>query len=323
MQSLNHPPVFVGVDVSKARLDVHVLPSDERLTLKHTKAGMSRLLACLSDLGAPLVVLEATGGLEEPCARLLASAGFETAVVNPRQVRDFARAVGLLAKTDRLDAYVIARFAEAVAPKTRVRPDAARAELAGLIARRRQLVGMRTAESNRLKRARHRQASAALCRGIAAHVRWLHGEIDKVETALREAVVADPVWRERADLLMSVPGVGPASATALIAGLPELGRLDRRAIASLVGVAPLNRDSGQMRGKRTIWGGRRDIRAVLYMACLVASRHNPVIRAFYQRLIAAGKPPKAALAACMRKLLTILNAMIRDHKPWAETQCQA
>lgn len=312
MQSLPETSSFVGIDVSGDRLDVHVLPSGVRFQLANTPREMWPLVARLSELDAPLIVLEATGGLQTPIARTLADAGHAVCVVNPRQVRDFARSIGLLAKTDRLDAYAIARFAEAVRPAPRAVCDRARAELAALVARRRQLVAMRTAETNRLKRTE----AALLRRRIAVHVRWLHREIDAVEKDLRAAVVHDPAWRTSADLMLTAPGIGPATATTLLAGLPELGRLDRRAIASLVGVAPLSRDSGALKGKRTVWGGRRDVRAALYMASLVASRHNPVIRSFYKRLIAAGKSPKAALTACMRKLLVILNAMLRDQKPW-------
>ena len=255
--------------------------------------------------------MEATGGRQLPVAAALATAGLAVAVVNPRQVRDFARAIGQLAKTDALDAQLLARFAEVVQPTPRPLPDAQAQELSALLARRRQLVGMRTAERNRLD-----TALPAVRPRIQAHIAWLDDELAALDHDLRDAVQASPLWRERENLLRSVPGVGPTTALTLLAEVPELGHLDRKAIAALVGVAPLACESGTLRGRRVVWGGRARVRAALYMAALVATRHNPTIRAFYQRLCAAGKPKKVALTACMHKLLLILNAILRHHTPW-------
>ena len=303
--------VCVGIDVSAAGLDVAARPGGAAWAVANDEAGAAALVARLRGLAPALVVLEATGGLELPAVGALAAAGLPVAVVNPRQVRDFARATGTLAKTDRLDAAVLARFAEAVRPAPRPLPDADARELAALLARRRQVVEMLTAERNR------RRAAAGRVRAqIEAHLAWLAGQLDELDRELAAAVRASPAWRAKEDLLRGVPGVGPVLALTLLAGLPELGRLDRRGIAALAGVAPLNRDSGALRGKRAVWGGRAPVRAALYMAAVVAARHNPVIRAFYGRLVAAGKPKKVALTACMRKLLTILNAMLRDGAPW-------
>jgi transposase len=303
---------FVGIDVSKDRLDVCLLPGGARFAVASTRDGLWMLVRQLGEVDEALVVLEATGGLQDEVATLLAELGHRVAVVNPRQVRDFARATGRLAKTDRIDAEVIAAFAAAVRPEARIVPDAARAELAVLTTRRRQLIAMQTGERQRLARVRER----GVVRRIEVHIRWLGKEIAEIEHRLQKAIRQHPRWRRLAALVQSVPGIGPAVATTLIAALPELGRLSRRRLASLVGVAPFNRDSGRMRGKRTIWGGRSDVRAALYMAALVGSRHNPVLRAFYDRLRADGKSPKAALVACMRKLLTILNAIVREQTPW-------
>jgi transposase len=312
MQSLAQPSRFVGIDVSGRTLDIHIAPDAHSFTIPCTRPGMWELISRLSEYEDVLIVMEATGGLQGEAAALLAEAGHAVAVVNPRQIRDFARAMGLLAKTDRIDARVIARFAEAVRPEIRVSVSPEQTLLAALVARRRQLVAMITAERNRLWRSK----SKALQRRIAAHLRWLRKEVDQIEADLQQAIDALPVWRRAARLLRSVPGVGPVVAFTLMASLPELGRLDRRRLASLVGVAPFNRDSGLMRGKRTTWGGRADLRAALYMATLVAVRSNPAIGRFYGRLIAAGKPPKVALTASMRKLLTILNAIGRDGTSW-------
>ena len=304
---------FVGIDVSKDRLDVSLLPEGARFAVATTRDGLWALVRRLGEIDEEaLVVLEATGGLQDEVATLLAELGHRVAVVNPRQIRDFARATGRLAKTDRIDAEVIAAFAAAVRPEARIVPDAARAELAVLAARRRQVIAMQTAERQRLTRVREQ----GVVRRIEVHIRWMGKEIADLERWLQQAIHQHPLWRRLAALVQSVPGIGPAVAATLIAGLPELGRLDRRRLASLVGVAPFNRDSGRMRGQRTIWGGRADVRAALYMAALVGSRHNPVLRAFYDRLRAGGKEPKEALVACMRKLLTILNAIVRDQTPW-------
>ena len=304
-------PVFVGIDVAKASLDVAVHPTTERWTLAYTEREVAGLVTRLTGLHPALVVLEATGGLEGPLVGALAAAGLPVVVVNPRQVRDFAKATGLLAKTDALDAAVLAHFAAAVRPTPRALPDAATQALAALVTRRRQLVAMLTAERNRLS-----SAPRALRAEIQAHITWLQRRLGRLDEDLHQAIRTSPAWRAQDDLLQSVPGVGPVLARTLLASLPELGHLDRKAIAALVGVAPLNRDSGTFRGRRRVWGGRAAVRAVLYMGTLVAVRHNPVLRAFYQRLRAAGKLPKVALTACMRKLLTILNAMLKQQTRW-------
>jgi transposase len=304
-------PVFVGIDVAKAALDVAVSPTTERWTLAYTERELAGLVTRLTTLQPALVVLEATGGLEVPLAGALAAAGLPVAVVNPRQVRDFAKATGRLAKTDTLDAAVLAHFAAVVRPTPRPLPDAATQTLAALVTRRRQLVEMLTAERNRLG-----SAPRALRAELQAHITWLQRRLARLDTDLGQAIRTSPAWRVQDDLLQSVPGVGPVLAVTLLASLPELGRLNRKAIAALVGVAPLNRDSGTFRGRRMIWGGRAAVRAVLYMGTLVAVRHNPVLRAFYQRLRAVGKLPKVALTACMRKLLTILNAMLKYRTRW-------
>lgn len=308
---------FVGIDVSKAQLDVAVRPSGETWAVAHDEAGLGALVARLRKLGPTLIVLEATGGLEVALAGVLAAAPLPVAVVNPRQVRDFARSTGALAKTDRLDAQSLARFAEAVRPEPRPLPDAQAQELSAVLQRRRQLVEMLTAEKNRLHAAPRRIRPQ-----IQAHVEWLQRQIRQFDDDLRALIRSSPLWREQDDLLRSAPGVGPVLATTLVAALPELGTLTRHQIAALVGVAPLNRDSGTLRGRRTVWGGRAHVRAVLYMSTLVAVRHNPVLTAFYQRLRAAGKVPKVALTACMRKLLTILNAMLKHRTRWAPVVAQ-
>jgi transposase len=259
-----------------------------------------------------LVVLEATAGMEMPVAAALAGAGLPVVAVNPRNAREFARATGRLAKTDVIDAHVLAQFGEAVKPPLRPLPDAATQGLNALVTRRHQLVEMLTAEKNRLAHA----AAKAVRAGIQEHIRWLERRLANIDRDLDDAIGQTPVWRDKDELLQSAQGVGPVLSTTLLAGLPELGTLGRKQIAALVGVAPLNRDSGRYRGKRKVWGGRARVREALYMGTLVASRFNPVIRAFYERLLAAGKPKKVALTACMRKLLTILNAMVRHETPW-------
>lgn len=305
--------IFVGIDVSKERLDVTMRPSGESESVSNDKDGIEALVKRLKEIGPSLIVLEATGGLERGVTRGLASAELPVVVVNPRQVRDFAKATGQLAKTDRIDALVLARFGEAVRPALRPLPDEVSLELRALIARRRQITGMIVAERNRLS-----GASKSVKKRIDAHIRWLEAELDRADKDLDQSIGQSPIWREKEDLLRSVPGIGPVISRSLIAELPELGELNRKQIAALVGVAPLNRDSGTLRGRRRIWGGRATVRAVLYMAALVASRRNGVIGGFYKRLRNAGKAPKVALVACMRKLLTVLNSMIKHRTCWSE-----
>jgi transposase len=306
-------PVFIGIDVSKARLDVAMRPSAEKLSVSNDETGIQAVVQRLNELSPTLIVLEATGGLERSITGALGSAQLPVVVVNPRQVRDFAKATGQLAKTDRIDAEVLARFAEAVRPPLRPLPDELSLELRALIARRRQLIEMMVAERNRLS-----TASRAVRKRIEAHLRWLEAELERADKDLDQSIRQSPIWQEHEDLLRSVPSIGPVVSRTLLAELPELGRLNRKQIAALVGIAPFNRDSGTFRGRRGIWGGRATVRAVLYMAALVASRRNAVIRVFYKRLRDAGKAPKVALVACMRKLLTILNAMIKHKTRWSE-----
>jgi transposase len=304
--------VNIGIDVSKGRLDVGVLPSKEVWCCANDAAGIAELVKRVKPLKPKLIVLEATGGYEAHVALALADAGLPVAVVNPRQVLDFARATGQLAKTDKLDALLLALFGERVQPEVRALPDAVAREFEALLARRRQLVDMLSQEKNRLQLA----VSDDVRRGVAKHVRWLERELKELDTRIKNSVKQSPLWRAKDDLLQSVPGVGSITSHTMLSLLPELGQLDRKRIAALVGVAPHACDSGTMRGKRVIWGGRRTVRNVLYMAALTAAFKNPVIKPLYQRLIAAGKPRKVALVACMRKLLTILNAMVRDGSPW-------
>lgn len=305
--------IFVGIDVSKEQLDVTMRPSGESESVSNDKDGIEALVKRLKEIGPSLIVLEATGGLERGVTRGLASAELPVVVVNPRQVRDFAKATGQLAKTDRIDALVLARFGEAVRPALRPLPDEVSLELRALIARRRQITGMIVAERNRLS-----GASKSVKKRIDAHIGWLEAELDRADKDLDQSIGQSPIWREKEDLLRSVPGIGPVISRSLIAELPELGELNRKQIAALVGVAPLNRDSGTLRGRRRIWGGRATVRAVLYMAALVASRRNGVIGGFYKRLRNAGKAPKVALVACMRKLLTVLNSMVKHRTCWSE-----
>lgn len=304
--------MYIGIDVAKDRLDVHVRPSGEAFAVARDGEGLAALVTRLGPLSPSLVVLEATGGFEVTVASALAAARLPLAVVNPRQIRDFARATGRLAKTDALDAAAIAHFAEAVRPVPRPIPDEQARALGELVARRRQVVDMIRAETQR----RGQLSQKRLVDRITRHLKLLQEELTEIECELDDTIRGTPAWRESEDLLKSVPGVGDATARTLLAELPELGKLDRKQIAALVGVAPFNRDSGTLRGKRTVWGGRATVRAALYMAALVASRHNSTIKAMYARLRAAGKPAKLALTACMRKLLTILNAILRDKTPW-------
>jgi transposase len=304
--------VFVGVDISKAWLDVGVLPSGELWRVSNEPAAITQLIERLVGLTPKLIVMEATGGLEMPIAAAFCRAGLPVVVVNPRQVREFARATGQLAKTDKIDALTMALFGERIRPAVRTLPDDIAQVFDALLARRRQLVGMLAEEKNRLQQAR----SGEVRKGIQRHIRWLEREVRDVEKGLSDSVRQSPVWRAKDDLLQSVPGVGRVMSFTALAELPELGRLSRKQIASLVGVAPHAADSGTIRGKRIIWGGRASVRKVLYMAALTACRFNPVFHAFYQRLVASGKPPKVAIVACMRKLLIVLNAIVRDGTPW-------
>ena len=308
---INHAECFVGIDVAKETLDIAVLPSKESWQAARDEKGIKTLVAHLEQLKPTLIVLEATGGLETQLVTALATNPLPVVVVNPRQARNFAKALGKLAKTDSIDAYVLAEFAQKVRPEPRPIKDEQLQELAALNTRRQQLVAMLTAEKNRLATATKR-----LRKDIQAHVHWLEKRIKDVDTQLEQSIRQSPVWREKDQLLQSVPGVGPVLSRTLISQVPELGKLNRKAIAALVGVAPLNRDSGSLRGKRTIWGGRAPVRASLYMATLVAARFNPIIKSFYERLVAAGKPRKLALTACMRKLLTMLNAIVKSCTPW-------
>jgi transposase len=310
LSSVREP--YVGVDVSKGHLDVALLPSGESFVVANDQEGLEELLRRLEDPRPILVVLEASGGFERPLAAALAASEIAVAVVNPRQTRDFARATGKLAKTDRLDAKVLARFAEAVRPIPRKLPDAEAREFSAILARRRQLIQMMIAEKNRLGAS----SSRAVGGRIEAHIRWLEKELGRTDRDLDEAIENNPTFKENEALLRSVPGVGPVLCRTLLAELPELGSLSPRELSALVGVAPLNRDSGTLRGRRTVWGGRARVREALYMGALIASRFNPAIKEFYERLVAAGKPKKVALVACMRKLLVILNAVLRDRTPW-------
>jgi transposase len=301
----------VGIDVSAAFLDTAVRPLNTSWHDPNTPAGIPALVARLQGVQPRLVVLEATGGRERALTAVLEAAHIPVAVVNPRRVREFARAAGVLAKTDTLDASILARYAEAMQPPARPLPDAATQELQALVARHRQLREMEVAERNR----RH-TAPPAIAAQIDVHIRWLREQRAVVDREVAQRVRTTPAWAARAALLRSVPGVGPVLTATLLAALPELGQLDRKQIAALVGVAPMARDSGRWHGTRHVAGGRATVRATLYMAALVASRHNPVIHAFYARLVGGGKPKKVALTACMHKLLVILNAMVRDGAPW-------
>jgi transposase len=304
---------YVGIDVAKATLDVAIGSDGELVQVENNEAGIARLVEQLGAVAPTLVVLEATGGYECVVAGAIAGRGMAVAVVNPRQVRDFAKATGVLAKTDRIDARVLARFAEAVRPEPRPLPTAEAKELEEYLSRRRQLVDMLTMEKNRLAAA----ATERLKKSLRKHIDWLEEALRRANDDIDTAIRNSPVWREQEDLLRSVPGIGPVSARTMLAELPELGRLNRKKIAALVGVAPLNRDSGTLQGTRTCWGGRARVRQVLYMAAISAVRCNPVVRQTYASLRDRGKKHKVALVACMRKLLTILTAMVRDHRRWS------
>ena len=304
--------IYVGIDVAKDQMDVAVRPTGESWTVNHDDAGIRQLVTRLKALESALVLLESSGGFELPLVAALATEAVPVVVVNPRQVRDFARATGKLAKTDALDAEILAHFAEAVRPPVRPLRDAETQILNSLVTRRQQVMIMLVSERNRLGAT----AAAAVRPRIKAHIGWLEMELSDLDESLRRTLRQSPVWREKDELLRTVPGVGEQVSLTLLAYLPELGTLNRRQIAALVGVAPFNRDSGTLRGKRTVWGGRARVRAALFMGALVATRHNPVIRDFYQRLLTSGKPKKLALPACMRKLLVILNSMLKHSSPW-------
>jgi len=303
--------IFMGIDVCKARLDIHVLPLQEAWQTDNNCQGITALVEQCRTYAPKLILLEATGGLEMPLVSAFMEAHLPVVVINPRQARDFAKAMGQLAKTDKVDAQLLALFGERIRPEVRPLKDAEQQLFSQLLARRRQLVEMRTAEQNR-----RAMAQGRVRHNIEKHLDWLKQYIDNVDKDLGQFVQSSPVWKAKEDLLKSFKGVGRIASFTLLASLPELGRLNRKELAALVGLAPFNRDSGAMRGKRMIWGGRAEVRNLLYMVALVASRSNPVIKQFYEKLLQAGKPKKVALTACMRKILTILNAMIRDNQPW-------
>lgn len=304
--------LFVGIDVSKDALDVGVIPKEDVRRFTNDDDGCRELAVWLGSLSADLIILESTGGLEMKAAGVLSSAGLPVVIVNPRQVRNFARAMGKIAKTDAIDALVIARFAQAVQPKVRPLKDDQTLELKALVTRRRQLNDMMVAEQNRLKSVHHQRVK----KSITATISWLKSQIEDTDKDISDSISNNDIWRDKEEILTSVKGVGPVLSASLLCLLPELGTLCRKKISALVGVCPYNRDSGFYRGKRRISGGRADIRSVLYMATLAATRYNPVIKAFYERLKQGGKLPKVALVACMRKLLTILNAMLKTHQRW-------
>ena len=305
--------VFVGVDVSKDSLDVAIGTQKDIITFANDQKGVDALVKKLGRIDAQLTVFESTGGYELLAASCLAEAGLAVVIVNPRQVRNFAKATGILAKTDAIDARVVARFAEAVKPDVRPLKDHQTSELSALVTRRRQIIEMIVAENNRLKLANKRNK-----KDIADHIRWLKKRLDKIETDIGKMIQSSPIWRCKDDILQSVPGIGPVTSASLICDLPELGVLSRKKIAMLVGLAPLNCDSGKYKGRRRIWGGRASVRSGFYMATMAAIRCNPAIKGFYQRLIAAGKCHKVAATACMRKLLIIVNAMLRDQTLWQQ-----
>jgi transposase len=311
MNTSSKQETFIGIDVSKRTLDVAVRPSAERWQVENNEAGIGELLEKLRKMEVTLIVLEATGGLEVAVTAAIAAQGIGVAVVNPRQVRDFAKSLGRLAKTDKIDAMVLARFADAIRPEVRSLPDEQTLQLQATLVRRRQLIEMMTAEKNRLP-----QTAASIQPRIQEHVEWLEEALSQCDSELRTQLSESPVWREKEELLRSMKGIGPVTAVTLLAELPELGLLNRKQIAALVGLAPFNCDSGKMLGKRAIWGGRATVRNALYMAALTATRFNPLIRTFYQHLLEQGKVHKVALVACMRKMLTILNAMLASGKPF-------
>lgn len=303
---------FVGIDVSKSTLDVCIEPSGQTLHIAYDEAGIKQLVECLKEVSPTLIVMEATGGLEVRIATELASKGLPVAVINPRQARDFAKATGELAKTDQVDAAVLAAFAKAIRPQVRPLKDADTSALNDMVSRRRQLIDIRVQETLRLGTA----ASKPLAKSLNKHIAWLDKQITEIDTDLTKRLRESEAWRTKDDLLRSIPGVGAVTTLTMLAKCPELGRLNRREIAALTGVAPLANDSGKHRGKRFIWGGRADVRAVLYMATISAIRCNDTIKVFAERLKKAGKPPKVVIVACMRKLLTIMNSMLKNNAPW-------
>lgn len=306
------PERFIGIDVSKDTLDVHVQPEGQDFIFVNDPDGIKALCKKIGKLRPQLIVMEATGGLQIPAATALGLKKLPVAVINPRQARDFAKATGRLAKTDKIDAQVLAFFGQQIRPEPKPLKDEQARELSALMSRRKQLLGMLVMEKNRLP-----LSFGSIRDDILKSIEWLEERLAEINTRLGAMVRQSPLWREQDDLLRSVPGVGDVLSRELLANLPELGKLNRREIASLVGVAPINCDSGKFRGKRRVWGGRSSIRSVLYMAIMSAIRFNPVIRKFYKRLTEAGKPHKVAATASMRKLLTILNAMVRSGRPWS------
>jgi len=303
---------FVGIDVSKSTLDVCVEPDVQTLHVSYDEAGMRQVTSRLKEVNPTLIVIEATGGLEVRIATELASKGLPVAVINPRQARDFAKATGRLAKTDQVDAAVLAEFARAIRPQARPLKDADTRALDDMVSRRRQLIDIRVQETLRLGTA----ASKPMQKSLNKHIVWLDKQIAEIDSDLAERLHESDVWRAKDDLLRGIPGVGPVTALTMLAKCPELGTLNRREIAALTGVAPLANDSGKHRGKRFVWGGRADVRAVLYMATVTAIRCNDPIKAFAEHLKKAGKPPKVVIVACMRKLLTIMNSMLKNNTPW-------
>jgi transposase len=305
--------VFVGVDVSKDRLDVALRPVGQVFAFPNDHLGIEKLVQKVAEVNPCLIVLEATGGYELALTAALMRAGMPAVMINPRQSRDFAKATGKLAKTDKIDANTLAHYAEAIQPPVRPLPDERQKELSLLLTRQRQLIDMLAMEKNRL----HNCPSTRVKTDVEAHMKWLKAQIKELDKDVGSFILESPAWCAKDKLLQSVPGIGPTVSRVLIAYLPELGNLDRQKIAALAGLAPFNRDSGNMRGRRTIWGGRSRIRSLLYMAAVASLRFNPKIRTFYDRLVAAGKAKKLALTACMRKLLTILNAIVKTGSPWA------
>jgi len=314
---MNEKEIFIGIDVSKDNLEVFVKPLGQRPAFAQTEDGLLLMIDFVQSFSPRLVVLEATGGLERAAVGALGAKGLPVVVINPRQIRDFAKAKGILAKTDKLDAEVIAEFAEAIRPEIRPLKPQETQELEALVTRRRQVVQMIPAEKERLP-----TAVRAAKKDIEAHIQWLEKRRDKLNKDLERKIQNTPLWRAKDEILQSPKGVGPVLSHMLLAKMPELGTLNRKQAGKLVGVAPLNRDSGKFRGKRKVWGGRAEIRAVLYMATMSAIRSNPVIRVFYQRLIEAGKPHKVAVTACMRQLLTILHAMVKNNTSWRAPQAE-
>jgi transposase len=302
---------FVGIDVSKGRLDVAIGEQGEFWDVANDEKGIAKLVERMEAVQPELIVLESTGGLELPVMAELYASHLPAALVNPGRVREFAKSIGLLAKTDKLDARLLARFAEVVKPPVTRLPDEQEQHLIALVTRRRQLIEMLVAEQNRFNTVR-----LSMRQNLEEHITWLRQALADLDQEIKQFIHQSPIWEDKGDLLQSVPGVGPVTACTLLAELPELGSLDRKKIAALVGVAPFNDDSGHRRGKRRVKGGRSSVRSVLYMAALSASKFNPVLSLFYKRLIQHGKEKKVALTACMRKLLTFLNAIIRDQLPW-------